>query len=251
MKVQSVKDTFSSIMSKLYEAHLPSKHPFFHQLASFTHSKLPSSDLLGELYIRYQAACHATRVMVYHLPHLDRPDWRVRKCSIIKDDDSGEIHHYQLKNAFAHIGADIVEDEKFGSLNKLQTILDPVTAGFVYSVQNLYPQSLGPWCVIEMFADDWMRALMNSLSNCFPSITEEPYFADCLDQGIEQRHAQEALDLTGEVLVSSPDLLEQTIEDAHKMAVELDKFWSGLQNLLTEHELKLGLTHCTNEYLVH
>lgn len=80
--------------------------------------------MLGNLYIRYQAACHATRVMVYCVPHLDSPALRVRKLRIISDDDSlkdGDTHHYQLSRAFSNMGAELlIADEDFGSLDDLQ-----------------------------------------------------------------------------------------------------------------------------------
>jgi pyrroloquinoline quinone (PQQ) biosynthesis protein C len=229
-------EIFSKKLNELYLAHLPSKHPFFQRLATFPEEKLRSPHLLGQLHLRYQAACHATRVMIYQLPHLDSPALRVRKLKFIMDDDgptNGDIHHYQLSRAFNHIGtALVIDDEEFGSLNKLQDILDPATSDFLSLMQELYPKSLGPWCVIEAFSDNWMRALMDSLSACFPSIKEEPYFAECFDRGIEERHAQEALSLTSIVLNRSPELLENTIEGARLTAAGLDEFWAGLDNLL-------------------
>ena len=174
--------------------------------------------------------------MIYHLPYLDSPALRVRKLRLINDDDGlegGDTHHYQLSRAFAKMGTTfIINDEEFGSLDQLMKVLDPTTTHFLSLVKNLYPQSLGPWCVIESFADDWMRALLNSLSDCFPALSEEPYFSDCFEQGIEEHHAQESLDLVGEVLSQSPELLTNTIEGAKKMAAGLDDFWSGLEELL-------------------
>ena len=238
MQIQNADKLFHSVLDELYKEHMPSKHPFFSHLAKFPPEKLRSPTLLGELYLRYQAACHATRVMAYYVPHLDSPALRVRKLRIISDDDgleNGDTHHYQLSRAFVHMGANlIIEDEKFGNLEDLQKILDPTTASFVSSVQTLYPKSLGPWCVIEMFADNWMRALMNSLSICFPDIQKEPYFSECFSQGVEERHAQEALELTSIILIHSPELLKPTIEGARLMATKLDMLWSGLENLLKD-----------------
>jgi hypothetical protein len=238
---QNAGKKFQKFLDELYEEHLPSKHPFFYYLAQISAEKLRSPDLLGNLYIRYQAACHATRVMVYFVPHLDSPALRVRKLRIISDDDSlkdGDTHHYQLSRAFANIGANLlIDDEDFGSLNTLQeklNCIDPITANFVALVQDIYPKSLGPWCVIEMFADDWMRALMNGLSHCFPGVKEEPYFAECFSEGVEERHAQEARELSKIILMRSPKLLEPTIEGAKKMASGLDMFWSGLEKLVRD-----------------
>jgi hypothetical protein len=248
MEIQPIVPKFSDEVNKLYQAHLPSNHPFFEKLASFPrdqfhatlpHSKFSQKNILGELHFRYQAACHATRVMVYHVPHLDSPELRVRKLQIIMDDDKdkkNDIHHYQLNHVFANIGADIVGDEIFGDLTKLQAYSqakhDLETAQFVSLVQKLYPHSLGAWCVIETFADDWMHAWMKSLSKSFPTVEKEPYFADCFADGVEERHAQEALSLTDEVLVSSPELWEATMEDARQMAEGLDQLWSSMENLL-------------------
>ncbi|QIR38060.1 hypothetical protein HCG51_16005 [Tolypothrix sp. PCC 7910] len=236
MHTQNATDLFNEVLDTIYQQYLPSKHPFFSRLAILSPEKLRSPDVLGQIYLRYQAACHATRVMVYFVPHLDSPALRVRKLRIISDDDSlqgGDTHHYQLSRAFANMGAKfIISDEDFGSLDELQKILDPTTANFVSLVQRIYPQSLGPWCVIEMFAHDWMEALMNALSHCFPFIQQEQYFAECFDQGVEERHAQEAKELTTMILDNSPKLLEPTIAGAKMMATELDKFWSGLEDLL-------------------
>lgn len=238
MYTQNAAQVFHNVLDDLYHKYLPSKHPFFSRLALSPPEKLRSPDLLGQIYLRYQAACHATRVMVYFVPYLDSPALRVRKLRIISDDDSlqnGDTHHYQLSRAFANMQAKfILQDEEFGSLDELQRFLDPTTAKFVSLVQKIYPQSLGPWCVIEMFAHDWMQALMNSLSHCFPFITQEQYFAECFNQGVEERHSQEAKELTSIILHNSPQLLEPTIAGAKTMATELDRFWTGLEDLLED-----------------
>ncbi len=238
MQTENADDIFQNVLNEIYTAHLPSKHPFFYCLAKLSPEKFLSPTLLGQLHLRYQAACHATRVMVYHIPHLDSPGLRIRKLRIISDDDdikNGDIHHYQLTRAFAHMGAELViDDEEFGSLDKLQKILDPTTANFISLVETIYPKSLGPWCVIEMFADDWMKALMNSLSVYFPLIKEEAYFADCFSEGVEERHSQEAQELTSIILRRSPEFLTATIEGARKMATGLDMFWSGLESLFKD-----------------
>ncbi|PMB03111.1 hypothetical protein CEN49_24125 [Fischerella thermalis CCMEE 5273] len=240
MQNQDIGMKFSRFLDEIYQMHLPSKHSFFACLAKFPPEKLCSPNLLGNLYIRYQAACHATRVMVYCVPHLDSPALRVRKLRIISDDDSlkdSDTHHYQLSRVFRNMGAELlIADEDFGSLDDLQKKLDPMTADFVSLVQNIYPKSLGPWCVIEMFADDWMRALMNSLSHSFPLIKEEPYFAECFSQGVEERHAQEAREITKFILMRSPELLTPTMEGAKMMATGLDKFWFGLEKLLRDSQ---------------
>jgi pyrroloquinoline quinone (PQQ) biosynthesis protein C len=235
MKVLSANKIFLKALDELYQQYLPSKHPFFERLATLPSTKLSSPKFLGELYLRYQSACHATRVMVYYLPDLDQPTQRVRKLRIISDDDGstyGDTHHYQLSSAFKRMGAVCkIRDEEFGDLDKLNTLVDQKTADFLSLVKDLYPKSLGPWCIIEGFADDWMRALMNGLSKQFPFVLEEPYFSECLSQGVEERHAKESVDLTEEVLIQNPDRLTDTVEGARMMAIGLNRFWDSLYEL--------------------
>jgi hypothetical protein len=239
MNTQEAGKVFREALQDLEKNYLPSNHSFFNKLAEFPHEKLHSQHLLGELYLRYQAACHATRVMIYHIPHLDSPDFRVRKFRFIGDDDgieNGDTHHYQLSRAFRHIGAHcVIGDNDFGELGKLKAKLDPATANFLSTTQDLYPKSLGPWCVIETFSDNWMRALMDSLSVCFPSINKEVYFAECFEKCIEERHAEEALVLTVLILDQFPELLSETINGATLMAIGLNDFWSGLENMLEQY----------------
>jgi len=240
MQPQTADQVFHITLEKLCHDYLPSRHPFFQKLAAFPSDQLRSSPLLSELYFRYQAACHATRVMAYHLPHLDTPALRTRKFKVLQDDDgleNGDAHHYQLRRAFEHIGSPLmVQDEVFGGLDELQTVLDPVTAKFVTLVQTLYPQSLGAWCIVEGLADNWMKALMSSLSTHFPTIQQEPYFAACFSQKIEERHAEDSREMTQLVLARSPALLAPTLQDAHKMAEGIDQLWSGLEQMLEQGE---------------
>src|SRR5262249_19292088 len=148
----------------------------------------------------YQAAMHATRVMVYYLPHLDRPSLRARKCKIYVDDDAlpgGDTHHHQLARLFRNLGAPVaLEDDDFGDLALLVGLLDAQTAHFVSLVRSLYPSSLGPWCIVELLSDDWMRAFADALSVHFPQVREEPYFADVFAHGVEERHGREAMAIT-------------------------------------------------------
>ncbi len=97
----------------------------------------------------------------------------------------------------------------------------------------LYARSLGPWCIVETMSDDWMHALATALARHFPRIVEEPYFADCFDQGVEERHAAEAIAVTQEVLARRPDLLDQTIADAKAMADALDGVWIAMDGVLS------------------
>ena len=238
MKVLSANKIFLEALDELYQQYLPSKHPFFERLSELPPLKLSSPEFLGELYLRYQSASHDTRVMVWYLPDLDTAAQRVRKLQIISDDDGGPLentHHCQLHNAFQRMCAVCkVNDSEFGNLERLGSLVDSETSDFLALVQDLYPKSLGPWCIIEGFADDWMRALMNGLSGQFPFVLEEPYFSECLSQGVEERHAQESLDLTAEVLLQNPDKLADTIEGARMMAVGLTRFWDSLYELTLE-----------------
>jgi hypothetical protein len=82
-------------------------------------------------------------------------------------------------------------------------------------------------------SDDWMRALASALSTHFPRIVDEPYFADCFSQGVEERHAQEAIAVTQMVLERRPELLDETIADAKAMADALDGLWIAMDDIVT------------------
>ena len=231
-------DGFPSVIDSIAAAHRPSDKAFFRRLGELPAPVASDPRMLGELYLVYQAAMHATRAAVYFMPHLDSPALRKRKLRIFIDDDGlpgGDTHHYQLTRAFQAIGAACpIGDEDFGDAEELAPYLDPDTAAFVRLAKELYSRSLGPWCVVETMSDDWMRALAEALSVHFPSIVQEPYFADCFAQGVEERHAEEALTVTQLVLRRRPDLLEQTVADARAMADALDGVWSAMDRILTE-----------------
>ncbi|HTV90406.1 MAG TPA: hypothetical protein VME41_15425 [Stellaceae bacterium] len=216
--------------------HRPSRMPFFARLADASPTIARSPMLLGRIHLIYQAAMHATRAAVYHLPHLDSPAMRKRKLQIFIDDDGlpgGDTHHYQLTRAFRRMGARLLlDDEEFGDAASLCRLLDGDAANFVRLVPELYARSLGPWCVVEMLSDDWMRALADALAVHFPWVVDEPYFAECFAQGVEERHAEESLDVTEEVLRRRPELLPQTLRDAAIMAQALDGVWFELDKLL-------------------
>ncbi len=227
---------FPAMIDVIAASHRPSTRPFFQRLGSLQASVVRDPILLGQLYLVYQAAMHATRAAVYYMPHLDNPAMRKRKLQIFIDDDGlpgGDTHHYQLTRAFQNIGANCpIGDEEFGDADELVGHLDDATAKFVHLAKTLYSRSLGPWCIVETMSDDWMRALADGLSKHFPTIAEEPYFADCFSQGVEERHAEEAIAVTQMVLEKRPGLLGQTIEDAKAMADALDGVWVAMDEMV-------------------
>ncbi|HWD58365.1 MAG TPA: hypothetical protein VG308_08815 [Stellaceae bacterium] len=227
---------FRAEIAAIAARHRPSRMPFFARLAALPRAAARDPVLLGRIHLVYQAAMHATRAAVYYLPHLDSPALRKRKLQIFVDDDGlpgGDTHHYQLTRAFRNIGAEIaIDDEDFGDPDALARRVDPRTAKFVRLAQKLYSRSLGAWCVIEVMSDDWMRALAEALTKHFPQIVAEPYFHECFEHGVEERHAEESLAMTQMVLQSRPELVPETLRDARLMARALDGVWLRLDEIL-------------------
>jgi hypothetical protein len=228
---------FPAAMAQLFDEFRLSRHSFFRHLAMTPRDTICSPELLGEMYVRYQAAMHATRVMVYFLPHLNRPSLRIRKCAIYVDDDGlagGDTHHHQLARCFRNLGAHLrLDDDDFGDLDTLIEQLDPCTARFVSLVHRLYPASLGPWCIVELLSDDWMHAFAETLGKHFPKVREEPYFADVFSHGVEERHGREAVAITIDVLSRKPELFDDTIAGATAMATAVQDFWTGMDEMLS------------------
>jgi len=229
-------DAFPDFMQHILDQHRPSRMPFFRHLAALPFFAASDPELLGRIHLVYQSAMHATRAAVYFLPHLDRPGLRQRKLQIFIDDDGlpgGDTHHYQLNRAFQSIGAkSLLADEAFGEPEALCAHLDPETVHFVRLARDLYRQSLGPWCAVEILSVDWMRALAASLSVHFPQFSNEPYFQECFSQCVEERHASEALAVTQIVLKERPELLPETMRDARIMAEALDGVWANLDRIV-------------------
>ncbi|HML11586.1 MAG TPA: hypothetical protein VK432_12065 [Stellaceae bacterium] len=230
-------EDFPAAIAAIAAEHRPSRMPFFKNLAALPPEAARDPALLGRVHLVYQAAMHATRAAVYHLPHLDSPALRKRKLRIFVDDDGlpgGDTHHYQLSRAFRAIGAALIlDDEEFGDPEELSRHVDPQTAKFVQLAQTLYVRSLGAWCVVETMSDDWMRALCEALAKHFPQIVAEPYFSECFAQGVEERHAAEAMAVTKLVLRAHPELLPETLRDARIMADALDGVWERLDELIS------------------
>jgi len=229
---------FALALAQLAATHRPSRSPFFQHLEECPAKVARNPRLLGRIHLVYQAAMHATRAAVYHLPHLDSPALRQRKLQIFIDDDGlagGDTHHYQLTRAFQNMGARLLlSDEQFGGSDELCRHLDPVTARFVRLAGRLYRRSLGAWCVVELLSDDWMRALASAFAVHYPRILQEPYFADCFGNHVEERHAEEALEVTCAVLRQKPGLLAGTLQDSGRMAAALDDIWATLDGILCE-----------------
>ena len=98
--------------------------------------------------------------------------------------------------------------------------------------QKLYSRSLGPWCAVEVLSVDWMQALAEAFSVHFPQFIHEPYFEECFSQHVEERHAQESLNVTHLVLQQRPELLPATMRDAKMMAEALDGVWNNLDRIV-------------------
>src|SRR5947209_16732205 len=229
-------DEFPGMIRALLESHRPSRMPFFQNLAGLPYAVASDPSFLGQIHLVYQAAMHATRAAVYYLPHLDSPALRKRKLQIFVDDDGlpgGDTHHYQLTRAFRNIGAHcVLDDEAFAEPDELCRDLDGEAAQFVRLAKTLYSRSLGPWCAIEVMSVDWMRALADALSVHFPQFADEPYFAECFSEMVEERHAEESLSVTQMVLSARPALVPATIEDAEIMAEALDGVWTHLDRIV-------------------
>jgi len=229
-------EQFQDKIMALAAEHQPSRMPFFSRLKALAKPVARDREMLGQIYLVYQSAMHATRAGVYFMPHLDSPALRKRKLQIYVDDDGlpgGDTHHYQLARAFRSIGAAMpLNDDEFGDVNELCRHLDPATARFVRLAKSLYARSLGAWCIIEVMSDDWLRALADALAVHHPQIVGEPYFHECFSQGVEERHAAEALEVTQMVLRSRPGLLRETLRDAEIMADALDAVWDRLDAIL-------------------
>jgi len=227
---------YTAAIHRIAEEHLPSGHRFFQRLRELPSAVATDPNMLGQIHLVYQAAMHATRAAVYFLPHLDNPAMRMRKLRIFVDDDGlpgGDTHHYQLTAAFQRIGAKLVlDDEEFGGADELCAHLDPDTSRFVRLASTLYAHSLGPWCVVELMSDAWMHCLADALAAHFPNIVKEPYFADCFAEGVEERHADESLAVTGQILRKRPDLWNETLADAKRMAEALDGVWDRLDEIV-------------------
>jgi hypothetical protein len=88
--------------------------------------------------------------------------------------------------------------------------------------------------VIETLSIDWMRALAEALSVHFPEFGQQPYFAECFTNAVEERHAAEALAVTQSILDTRPELIEPTLRDAATIARALDGVWRHLDRIVRD-----------------
>src|SRR5262245_21657507 len=80
-------EAFRVNLRMIEATHRPASFPFFMRLAGLPSTAALNPDLLGRIHLTYQAAMHATRAMVYFLPHLDSPELRKRKLEIYLNHD--------------------------------------------------------------------------------------------------------------------------------------------------------------------
>jgi hypothetical protein len=215
----------------------PSRHKFFPMLKGASESLIRSPEFLDSLYVRYQAAMHATRVMVYFLPFLDEIEFRTRKCEIIAEDDNlpgGDTHHEQLRRTWTTLlgRKPSAADSYFGSLDVLAKALDQETGRFVEFVYREYPKTLGPWVMVEGLAHNWIEALCDSLTPHFPNIANTDYFVGNLTSGVELEHADVALVLFEQVIARNPQIVEASVEAAIETGSQLNRFWDGCCKLI-------------------
>lgn len=228
---------FHVALSELHDRYRPSKHPFFSHLATCQTGQLKAPGILDEFYRRYQAAMHATRAMVYFLPHLDAIQFRIRKLHILADDDGisgGDSHHCQLRRTWEFLleRQPLIDDDTFGELNDLIPLLDSATANFVLKTQSLYPKSLGPWLLVEGLAHDWIGALLNGLIVHFPGVEKTAYFIENYTSHLEIRHAEESIELASAILSRKPQLIDETLHGAAEIGGALDLLWGGMDRLV-------------------
>ena len=222
------------------ERHRSSKQPFFERLKRAPTSVVRVEAFLEELYKRYQGAMHASRVMAYHMPHLDTIELRMIKFRVLADDDGapgGDSHHYQLRRTWTEFldgRPPAMTDEDFGDLDELRARLDPATARWVALCQELYPRTLGPWVMVEGLAHDWIGALQDGLAPHFPGIEQSDYFRENYGSCVEVEHARESLDTTMRVLSKKPESTAETLEAAAKIGEGLHVLWEGMDGMLLE-----------------
>jgi len=228
---KEVRATFNDLFAK----HRPSNHSFFSTLKNAPKEVATNPHVLREIYIRYQAAMHSTRVAVYFTPYLDSPQLRQRKAKIILDDDTVNdlpSHHKQLENLFRSLGAQCIpHEEEFGTLPELRKRLDPDTARFSTRAEEFYRSDLGAWTTVEILSDDWISAFSQSYAPHYETgfVLGLQYFDEITTGHVEIQHMLETLALLEDTLVRHPRLIPITQEHSREMAKELDLLWDNLE----------------------
>jgi hypothetical protein len=218
---------FSELMRKFN----PGEHSFFHLLKKLPPTELHSEVRLGNLYFHLQSAMHATRVMGYRIPHLDRPEQRTAKLQILW---RNEAEHELLFRVFRSIGAVCPYSESaFAEIELLIPSLRKGTASVVKEMVRLFPKSLGAWLLVEMAAPQWKSALFRALLPSFPEVAREPFFQSGTRIPALNPLAS-SLELVQSAIEMGPFSLEELLLDAREMAIQLDGLWSDLQALCLE-----------------
>lgn len=230
---------FANAVDELLRKHHPANHPFFRKLRKRGREAVANIAFLDGLYLRYQSAMHATRVMVYFLPHLDAVDLRMTKLHILADDDGlaeRDNHQYQLRRTWEYLMRQppSLADTALAGLEELKTSVDPFTANFIAATQSLYPRSLGPFVIVESLADEWIGALLDALGPHCPGLDRTAYFRDNLFRGVEVEHRNEARRLASAVFDRWPEHEPEAEVGASQMAIALDDLWHGCELLLED-----------------
>lgn len=237
--MSSASVAFERAVDDLLRTHRPSKHPFFDKLVGAGARAVEHVEFLDGLYRRYQSAMHATRVMIYHVPHLDAVDLRMAKLRILSDDDGlayGDNHQSQLRRTWEYLmrSPPSLDDDQLAGLDALKTIVDVHTAAFISTVQNIYPLSLGPFVTIESMADEWIGLLFRAMKPHCRDLEQTDYFRENLFKGVEVTHKNEARRLASVVFERWPEFEPAAEAGALQMAVALNDFWAGCENWLED-----------------
>jgi hypothetical protein len=147
-----------------------------------------------------------------------------------------------LQRAFVNLGARVDCAPEFGDNKRLASALlwrgYVKTSTFVRLVEELYPRSLGPWCVIEALSFDWMTGLCEGLTVHFPGIQAEPYFAECFDNEVEEKHASVSLEITEQIIAERALLVPEVIASAKWFATQLNGVWDDMLMVCHKTPLK-------------
>lgn len=221
-------------INELYQAHSPSKHPFFNALTNAPHHVINNEGWLTEFYTRYQSAMHCVRVSKYKIPYFNIPSLQQHKELIISNNT---IQHQNLEDMFERFGAKIPSENKFGELVPLAKRLDNGTANFVLTVNKLYRRSVGAWFIADILLHNSLFSLGPALRVHFPFAYKEPYFDRVFGRDANPQCATGNIILMEKILFHNPHMEKVTINHAQIMAKEIDGLWHNL--------------HCLVKYPIH